>query len=224
MIDAILLDFYGTVVHEDDVLIAEISETLSTSARMPVTPAEIGDYWWQAFSEGVEQSHGTGFRLQRDIERASLAATVEHFGATEDPDALSERLFDHWQRPSIFVDAVQFLQVVNRPVVIVSNIDRADIDAAIAHHGLHFDHVVTSEDVRSYKPRPELFEAGLSAVGLEASRVLHVGDSLTSDIAGAANLGIPVAWVNRSSKPLRGGVEPDHELSDLTKLLSILDH
>jgi hypothetical protein len=40
-------------------------------------------------------------------------------------------------------------------VCVVSNIDRADIEAAIDYHGLKFDHVVTSEDAKSPGP-PEV--------------------------------------------------------------------
>lgn len=106
---------------------------------------------------------------------------------------------------------------------LVSNTDRADIEAAIDYHGLEFDHVVTSEDARSYKPRPELFERALDQLGVRRDAVLHAGDSLSSDVAGADNAGIPVAWVNRSARPrpaeacLRAEVASLAELADLLK-------
>ena len=61
----------------------------------------------------------------------------------------------------------RFCRTVELPVVVVSNIDRQDIQAAIDLHGLAFETVITSEDVRSYKPRPELFVAGLQAARCE---------------------------------------------------------
>lgn len=222
MVDALLLDFYGTVVHEDDVVIDQICGSICRSASVPATPKEVGRYWWATFSEIFTHSHGDAFQTQRRIESVSLAQTIERFGARCDVEELSEPLFAHWECPPIFDDAVELLDGVRVPVVVVSNIDRHDIEAAIDHHGLVFEHVVTSEDVRSYKPRPELFAAGLQLVDCRPDRVLHVGDSLTSDVAGALGLGIPVAWVNRSGRPSPKAPGPTHEVTRLTDLAGLL--
>lgn len=222
MVDAVLLDFYGTVVQEDDVVIDQICATISRSATIQAAPREIGSYWWMVLTDAFKRSHGSDFRTQRCLELESLVQTIENFGAQCDADELSEPLFDFWERPPIFGDALQFLAGIGVPVVVVSNIDRPDIETAIDHHDLTFDHVITSEDVRSYKPRPELFVAGLEVVGCPPDRVLHVGDSLTSDVAGARRLGIPVAWVNRAGKPSPETNGPSYEvttLGDLTRTI-----
>lgn len=224
MVDAILLDFYGTVVHEDEVVIDQICMTISQSAAVGVTPKEVGSFWWEVFSDAFKRSHGDDFQTQRNLEVMALAETIEAFGAHCDADELSEPLFDYWERPPVFDDAVQFLDQNDLPVVVVSNIDRCDIEVAIDHHGLVFDHVLTSEDVRSYKPRPELFVAGLEAAGCPPDRVLHVGDSLTSDVAGARRLGIGVAWVNRVGKlsPSPGPEAPTYEVTSLSDLADLI--
>ncbi len=218
MVDAVLLDFYGTVVHEDDVVIDQICSTISESATVAATPREIGSYWWAVFSDAFKRSYGDNFETQRRLELASLVQTVEHFGAELDAEELSHPLFAYWERPPIFDDAIQFLDGIDIPVVVVSNIDRYDIEAAIDHHGLKFEHVVTSEDVHSYKPRPELFVAGLAAAGCPADRALHVGDSLTTDVAGALELGVPVAWVNWAGRPSPETAGPTYEVPSLADL------
>ncbi len=222
MVDAVLLDFYGTVVHEDDVLIDQICDRILRSARRPCEPSQIGGYWWTTFSEGFLRSHGESFRTQRDIETESLARTIRHFDSTCDVDELASLLFEHWQRPPLFDAAARFLSSLDLPVVVISNIDRADIDAAIAHHDLTFERVITSEDVRSYKPRPELFLAGLQALGCRPDHVLHVGDSMTSDVAGAQDLGIPVAWVNRKGRSSPALNKPTDEVTDLDELVALV--
>ena len=45
-------------------------------------------------------SHGTGFRLQRELARVSLAATVRYHQSAADPDRLLEAQFAYWQRPA----------------------------------------------------------------------------------------------------------------------------
>jgi 2-haloacid dehalogenase/putative hydrolase of the HAD superfamily len=92
----------------------------------------------------------------------------------------------------------------------------------VAHHDLDLPLRVTSEAVCSYKPRPEIFLAALDQLRLPAANVLHVGDSLTSDVAGANVLGIPVAWVNRRARPRPPHLLIEHEISDLRDLLPVL--
>lgn len=105
-------------------------------------------------------------------------------------------MFDHWVKPPIFEESKHFFEICPVPIYIVSNIDRADILKAIEYHNLKPAAVFTSEDAKSYKPRKELFELALNTTGLSANEVVHIGDSLNSDVKGAAALGINVLWVN----------------------------
>ncbi|MGB3327447.1 MAG: HAD-IA family hydrolase, partial [Thermomicrobiales bacterium] len=224
----LLLDFYGTLVHEDDDVIAGICEQvrMAIPAGPSRPPADaIGARWWDQFREACATALGATFVSQREVGRQSLLATCEEVGATVDVDALIAAQFDHWSAPPMFPETPAFLAALREralPVCIVSNIDRVDIEAAMGTHGIAVDRVLTSEDVRSYKPNPELFLAGLSALGLRAGEVLHVGDSRSSDVAGATALGIPVAWVNRSGKLASDGPAATHEVADLTALLPLL--
>ena len=45
-----------------------------------------------------------------------------------------------------------------------------------------------------------MFEFALNNVGLSAGEVLHIGDSLSSDVKGASSIGINAIWVNRSNR------------------------
>jgi putative acetyltransferase len=107
------------------------------------------------------------------------------------------------------------------PLCVVSNIDEADLQAALVHNELFFEHVVTSERCRAYKPRLEMFERALQLLGLPAAEVLHVGDSLGSDVRGAREAGMPVLWVNRRGRTLPAGAPvPDYTCADLSGLLA----
>jgi len=53
--------------------------------------------------------------------------------------------------------------------------------------------------------------------------VLHVGDSLVDDVAGAKAAGLRVAWVNRGGRARRPDAPaPDFEIRDLRELRPIL--
>jgi 2-haloacid dehalogenase len=94
----------------------------------------------------------------------------------------------------------------------------------LPNHDLHFDRIVTSQDCRAYKPRPEMFERALTWLGLLPGQVLHAGDSLGSDVRGARAMGIPVLWINRKGRQDPGGeCALDYVATDLTGLLDVLE-
>lgn len=93
----IFLDFYGTVVHEDDDILPVIYERVQAAARVECTTAEIGDFWWKAFSEMFYASHGSQFTTQRVLNVQSLTATLLHFQADGIAELLNQEQLAHWQ-------------------------------------------------------------------------------------------------------------------------------
>ena len=91
---------------------------------------------------------------------------------------------------------------------------------AIDYHGLKPAGVFTSEDARSYKPRKELFELALQKTGLKPDEVIHIGDSISSDVKGASELGINALWLNRFGKNIPDGVS---SISSLPEALGFRD-
>lgn len=74
------------------------------------------------------------------------------------------------------------------------------------------DVAVFSSEVGKRKPHPLIFEVALQRLGVDASRTLFVGDSLSADIAGAKELGmrtVQALWF-RADEDAGTGVEPDH--------------
>ncbi|ABW10955.1 HAD-superfamily hydrolase, subfamily IA, variant 3 [Parafrankia sp. EAN1pec] len=224
MLRAILLDFYGTVVTEDDYTIEIVCEQVRVTAtgRPDLTAAEVGAYWRQVFQEETGRSIAEAFRTQRDITLSSLARALRRFGSTADPYMLCTPQFDLWRQPKLCADSRAFLDALDLPVCVVSNIDRADLRTAIDHHQLPLDLLVTSEDARCYKPHPAIFQTATRLLGLPPDAVLHIGDSLTSDVAGAHALGIPTIWVNRSGRPRPADLTSIAEVGALTEALPLL--
>lgn len=219
-----LLDFYGTVVHEDDVAIRAICEEVARFAEKECDWTTVATEWWRRMSPVWFEAHGPAFQTQRDICRLTLHDTIREFASSADVDGLSAQQFAFWRSPPLFDDAREFLTGVSVPVCVVSNIDRIDVEAAIDLHGLRFDAIVTSDDVKAYKPRREMFAAGLAALGLATNDVLHVGDSPTNDVRPASSFGIRVAWVDRNRRSRASSsdvadLKPDFTVHNLRELL-----
>jgi len=112
-----------------------------------------------------------------------------------------------------------------------SNFSHSETALGILEEGglrSHLDSVVISDAFGLRKPRAEIFEAVLGELGVARDEVLHVGDSLRADVAGAAALGIRTAWITRRVREPEQklaeheGALPDHTLADLAELPALL--
>lgn len=92
------------------------------------------------------------------------------------------------------------------------------------YHDIQVNDVITSEDVKSYKPNPELFQEALLRLNLDPTEVIHIGDSILSDVSGAQNAGIRAIWLNRFNKAKPEGITPDYVCMDLYEVRDVLNN
>ena len=84
------------------------------------------------------------------------------------------------------------------PLTIVSNGFKEVQYYKFEHSGLapYFTHTLISEEVGINKPQPGIFEIALQRNGIAAEEAVMVGDSYSSDIAGAKTAGIDQIWIH----------------------------
>jgi N-acylneuraminate-9-phosphatase len=75
----------------------------------------------------------------------------------------------------------------------------------------HVDHIIIGGEEPEEKPAASIFHRALKLANCEAHEVIHIGDSLKTDIAGALNMGITSLWVQHQ-QPLDAelGINPHH--------------
>ena len=108
----------------------------------------------------------------------------------------------------------------------VTNGTKVAQDRKLERSGLGdlFDGVFISDVVGHEKPAVEFFHhvfANIPPCG--KNEILIVGDSLTSDMQGGVNAGIPTVWYNPEAAPNTTGVAIDYEIRDLREVLNILN-
>ncbi|MDU5082156.1 noncanonical pyrimidine nucleotidase, YjjG family [Tissierella sp. P1] len=87
----------------------------------------------------------------------------------------------------------------------------------------YFADIVVSEEVQVSKPDSRIFEHALNNIKYtDKSKVLMVGDSLTSDIQGGINFGIDTCWFNPNKIVNETEIKPTYEISNLMELKDIL--
>ena len=86
-----------------------------------------------------------------------------------------------------------------------------------------FSKVFISEDIGCDKPSPQYFDAVKCAIpDFCAAKTLVIGDSLTSDIRGGIDAGIPVCWFNPKHKQAPADMNIDYVIDDLACLADII--
>jgi 2-haloacid dehalogenase/putative hydrolase of the HAD superfamily len=187
------------------------------------TAGDLAVTWGERFFAAMDTAGADGFETLLQIETRTLRETMAELGVALEPDRYAARLTDYWRDPPLQPEVPEFLRVFRHPICIVSNADRIDLENALTRHGIRVAGVVTSDDVRSYKPNRRIFEAALELTGWRRDRVLHVGDSLHSDVGGARRAGLRSGWVNRAHRIHDIGTEqPDYEFADLMDLHALL--
>ncbi|MDE3191456.1 MAG: HAD hydrolase-like protein [Acidobacteriota bacterium] len=104
-------------------------------------------------------------------------------------------------------------------LAILSNTDRAFIDASMERIGVPFELAIVASEIGSYKPGRGHWEAFRERVTPDVH--VHVAASLFHDVAPARGLGLKTIWVNRLGEEPRP--RPDVELRTLTGLADALD-
>ena len=128
---------------------------------------------------------------------------------------------------ALFDDTIPALETCRRmglTVGLISNMNLSGHELA-ERMGLlpHLDFTITSKEVGAEKPHPLIFERALERAGARPENAVHVGDQLTSDVAGAANAGIAPVLLDRDGNHRNYTEQPRiEELSELPELLERL--
>ncbi|HEX6832808.1 MAG TPA: HAD family hydrolase [Rudaea sp.] len=121
-----------------------------------------------------------------------------------------------------YTDALPALERLAQrfPLVSITN-GNADLDRIGMAHFFRF--TVSSRECGIAKPAPEIFHRACEHLGVAPAEVLHVGDDLHLDVAGAQAAGLRTAWMNRRGERSTLGREPDFEVADLNQLAERLE-
>lgn len=129
-----------------------------------------------------------------------------------------------------FPDSVDALKRLSKfyKLLILSNVDLESIKRTLAGplSGVHFDKVITAQDVGSYKPDQRNFTRMLQVVkeefGIEKSQVLQTAQSQFHDHYPASTLGIKSVWIERTGATM-GNLADDIYDWKFDKLVDMAD-
>jgi len=183
--------------------------------------------WWTGIMEAAAAVGAPEIldrvRAETWIRRDGVVVNRNHWRVLHEPrtfmaDEVVEPFLEALD-PPLFDDAIPALEALRGRVkvaLLTNNPYGADV---LDRHGLHidvFDSVVVA-DPSVRKPDPRAFAPLLEALGLAASEIAYVGDSVSADVEGALGAGLRAVWLNRwrDPWPLPPGVVSITSLSEL---------
>jgi 2-haloacid dehalogenase len=109
-------------------------------------------------------------------------------------------------------------------IAFLSNLTDEMLDAGIKNSQLDgvFDHVLSTDRVKVYKPDPRAYQMGVDAFGLMPDQILFAAFA-GWDASGAKSFGYRTFWVNRQNQPAEElGIAPDAIGGNMNDLVAFL--
>ena len=202
LIEAVVFDVLGTMVDEPRGLADAIRE-----AAPDADTAELVALWQQHVEreqDGIVKGERP-FATTDAIDSEAAGAVAERAGITD--AAVLARLATAGRRHPAWEDSAAGLERIARryPVVALSNANRTALLHLTANAGLRWHQALSAEDVRTYKPAPEVYRLAAEAVGCPPERLLMVA-AHAWDLRGAQGIGMRTAYVRR---PIGDAPTPD---------------
>ena len=187
--------------------------------------AEMRDY--EVFNNEMWQSYERGEIEKNFIYAERFRRYFASIGLEADPVAINKRyLYELGEGRNFMPHCLELLQALHGKylVVIVTNGDTYAQERRIEISGMaeYFDYVFISEQLGTKKPSKDFYDKVFEAIGPERRETsIMVGDSLSSDMQGGRNAGIPTCFYG---SPKRADGRCDYVIEDLLDLLPILEN
>lgn len=221
--EALSFDCYGTLIDWESG-ITPILRQLVNAHQIEMSNQEL----LELFAELEPEAQSGDYKPYRQILREVVQNLGNRLGFTPTEAELNS-LADSIQNWQPFPDTVEALKALKQKykLVIISNIDDDLFAQTNQHLQIEFDHIITAQQAKSYKPSPHNFEFAFQKTGISPNKLLHVAQSIFHDIATAKSLGLTTIWVNRRQGQEGSGAtkpstaQPDLEVPDLKTLVSL---
>jgi 2-haloacid dehalogenase len=230
---AVIFDAYGTLFDVHSVVAA-------AEQMFPGHGDALSQLWRQKQIEYTQlrtlsDASGAHYAPFWTITLDALRFSARKLGLTLN-SAAEKRLMDEYACLSAFPDAVPALrQLRDRIAVgtaagrlglaILSNGNPQMLDIAVKSAGMTglFDHVLSVDAVRAYKPSPAAYALGTQAFSATPREIVFVSSN-GWDAAGASWFGYATFWVNRLRAPAEElGIKPNATGASLAELPAFLD-
>jgi 2-haloacid dehalogenase len=169
------------------------------------------EYTWQ-------RSLMRRYRPFSHVTREALAFSCQALDLSLDENQL-EALMGEYLMLTPYPEVKGFLKNLKTAKrAILSNGSPDMLEPLVENSGLKFDAVLSVDELKIYKPAPEVYELAVRKLQTRKEDIGFVSSNCW-DALGAKSFGFKVYWINRTGMPLdRLGFAPDKTIKSLTEL------
>ena len=128
-------------------------------------------------------------------------------------------LMETYLKLDVYPEVSSVLETMaDKRLIVFSNGSHDMLDPLIEQSGLadRFEHLVSVDEIKQYKPAPASYMHALNTLGLKREEILFMSSN-GWDITGAKSFGFKTAWINRNGLPVEElNLDPDRIYDDLT--------
>lgn len=218
-VETVTFDSYSTIVDVD-------AAEQALADRVP-DPEPVSQHWRARSLEYTFVADDVdAYRPFYELNRAALQHALDTFGVDLSPDERDE-ILSVYHELDVFDDVREGLAALTEAgydCYVVSNGNPEMLASMVEGAGVSglVEDTVSADEVRRYKPDPELYRHAAARAGTDVDRICHVS-ALWFDVQGAANAGMRTAWVNRrGGPPDTFGTDPDLVAADFGEVAEAL--
>ena len=209
-VEALVFDAYGTLYDVHSVMRrCEACFPGKGTALSQLWRAKQLEYTWQ---RSLMQRYTPFSTVTREALRYRCAALGLPLGDHE------RELMDAYVHLAPFPEVPAALERLRLKRAILSNGSPDMLEPLVRNSGLRFDAVLSVDELRIYKPAPQVYELAVRRLGVAKEAIGFVSSNCW-DAAGAKSFGFTVFWINRANAPVDAlGVAPDRQVAHLGEL------
>ena len=211
---ALTFDTYGTVVDWRGSVLAELA-AFGAGRGLHVDWATFLADWKAGYRPGMDRVNRGEWpwTTVEAIYRRRLDELLPHYGLDGIGEADLTRVTQVWWRLHPWPDAVPGLRRLRARFILspLSNASFAGMVHLARFAGLPWDCIITAENARCYKPRPEVYRTAVTLLGLRADEIMMVA-AHNYDLHAARACGLRTAFVPRQAEHgpgQRSDLQPD---------------
>ena len=221
--DTVLIDVDDTLF---DFRKSSFEALVKAFAEIGVTFTEEDMLKYEVFNDQMWKSYELG-EIEKDFIYAErFRRYFASIGLDADPVAINQRyLLELAEGRNFMPHCNELLQALHGKylVVVVTNGDTYAQERRIERSGMaqYFDYVFISEQLGTKKPEKDFYDKVFAQIGeIRRKSAIMVGDSLSSDMQGGRNAGIPTCFYGTREN---ADERCDYVIEDLLDLLPILE-
>jgi 2-haloacid dehalogenase len=210
--EALVFDAYGTLFDVHSVVARCESCWPGKGAQLSqLWRAKQLEYTWQ-------RSLMQRYAPFSTVTREALAYACEALGL-ELTVAQMEGLMAEYLKLSTYPEVADALNRLPKRQAILSNGSPDMLLPLVENSGLRFDAVISVDELKVFKPAPQVYELAVRKLGVSKDKIGFVSSNCW-DALGAKSYGFMVYWINRLNAPVdRLGFKPDAVLTSLNEVL-----